>query len=110
MRVLLLLLSSFAVASCSLTPKPPPIQLNPKPTPLPAELFDCDREPWPWEVDADDVEIAVNETQRTGAGRDCRRQLRRVCLTLTALHQVTGECPDARPTAPRASTRTPLLE
>ena len=111
MRVLLVLLSSFAVASCStIWPQrvqvPPPVER----TKLPAELFACDGEPRPWAAGADDVTTAINETERTGAGRDCRRQLRRVCLTLTAIDQVTGECPDARHFRPSTSTRTPLLE
>src|SRR5690606_12300504 len=101
------LLSSFVVASCSWTPKPQPIQLGAKPTRLPAEFFECDLEPGAWAAGADDVVVAVNETQRTYAGRDCRRQLRRACLALKVNDLVTGECPDARPTAPPSPTSSP---
>ena len=90
-------------------PKPEPILITPKPTPLPAEMFECTAEPGPWAIDADDVEVTVNETQRTYAGRDCRRQLRRVCLTLTVLQQVTGECPNGFPSS-EPSSRTAFQE
>lgn len=59
-------------------------------------MFLCDPEPGAWSKGADDVEIAVNETTRTYAGRSCRQQLRTVCSSLTLINQVTGECPKAR--------------
>lgn len=73
-------------------------------------MFLCDPEPSVWAADADDIEVAGNETQRTYAGRDCRRKLRRACLALKVNDMVNGECPDARSTPAAPSPRTTLQE
>jgi hypothetical protein len=87
------------------------LQTNPRPLTLPAEQFICDDEPGPWAEDADDVGVAVNETERTFSGRSCRTQLSRVCLTFQVAGQVTGECPRvSRSAARQVSSRTPILE
>lgn len=87
MRVLLVLLSSFAVASCA-----HPLAVNSAPK-LSPELFACDPDPGAWKPKADDVEVAVNETLRTKAGQSCRQQLHTVCSVLAVNGQVQGECP-----------------
>lgn len=85
------------------------LQTNQKPLALPADQFRCDDEPAPWSEDADDVGVAVNETERTYSGRSCRTQLSRVCLTFKVANQVVGDCPlVTRSAAAQVSTRAPL--
>lgn len=91
MRALLLLPLLLAAVSCA-TPKVDLIV--PTPAKYPAELFDCDKNPGAWGLDADDVAIAVNETQRTAAGESCRRKVHQICDILKMNDQVTGVCPN----------------
>lgn len=66
---------------------------------MPVELFECPNENPPWTEDADDVDIAINETERTTTGRSCRVQLHTVCRTLEVQGQVVGVCkPITKPT------------
>lgn len=89
MRVLLLLLSSVVVSSCAQKSAGP---IVPEPVRIPAEAFTCDPEPGAWPEGADDVEVAVNETIRTYAGRSCRQQLYTLCLVEKANGRVEGDC------------------